>query len=232
MSGELHEQEISSTSFHYGSTFTLMPSTKFTNTPERRCQLKISLDGIRPMIWRRIVVPHTISLEGLQNVFQNALGWTNSHLHMFEAYGIECRFPYDDPDGLQENEVDEDGMTLDLMFHKSKDQFKYIYDYGDHWEHTVVVERMLPFWKVPNAPLCLDGANAVPPEDCGSVPGYRDLRKILKNPKHKEYAEMRRWAGRKFDPLAFDIATVNKRLEMYRKKGRLKDSMLSDIRMS
>ena len=209
-----------------------MRSTKPPAKPVPLCQLRVSLDGIRPQIWRRIVVPHTISLVALHEVFQIALGWTNSHLHSFAAYGIECRLVIDDPDGLLEGEVDEDGATLDLMFHKSKEKFAYIYDYGDSWEHTVVIERTLPFYAAPMAPICLDGANAMPPEDCGGVGCYRELRKILKNPKHPEYADYRRWAGKRFDPLAFDIDAVNKRLELYRKRKRLTAAMLPDIRMS
>jgi len=90
----------------------------------------------------------------------------------------------------------------------------------------------LPDLAVPDAPVCVGGARACPPEDCGGVHGYRDLRRILANPKHKEFVSTRLWAGSKFDPLAFDVDDVNNRLSRYRKTGRLSQAVLPDVRMS
>jgi hypothetical protein len=103
---------------------------------------------------------------------------------------------------------------------------------GDDWIHTVAVKRIMPIDNYPTIPLCLDGENACPPDDCGGVLGYRDLRKILKNPDHADYEEMREWAGRKFAPDAFDIVDLNNRLEKYKKTGRLSRAVLPDIRES
>jgi len=192
---------------------------------------KVSLDGVRPLIWRRIVVPCDIPLEMFHELLQIMMGWTNSHLHMFVAAdGTSYRLVTDgDFVGLQDDEADEDGSTLDMLVSETVDRFQYIYDLGDNWIHTVKLERTLPFYTAPNAPICLGGANAVPPEDCGGVPGYRDLRKVLANPKHPEHADMRRWAGR-FDPEAFDNDAINKRLSKFWKTGRLTPAILPDVR--
>ncbi|MDR3427902.1 plasmid pRiA4b ORF-3 family protein, partial [Silvimonas sp.] len=154
--------------------------------PVRLCQFKVSLDGIRPQIWRRLVVPRDIPLEMFHELLQITMGWTNSHLHKFvTAEGTSFRLVTDDGfDGLEEDEADEDGATLDMLIAATGDSFQYTYDFGDDWTHTVKLEKSLPFYAVPMAPICLDGANAVPPEDCGGVSGYRDLRKVLANPKH------------------------------------------------
>ena len=90
-------------------------------------------------------------------------------------------------------------------------QFGYEYDFGDSWEHQITVEKILP----PDAAaatvaLCLDGARACPPEDCGGVWGYTDLLKILKNRKHPEHGSMTEWLGRPFDAEAFDPAKANR----------------------
>jgi hypothetical protein len=196
----------------------------------RLCQLKISIDGIRPQIWRRLVVSHNISLERLHNVFQIALGWTNSHLHSFKANGVEYQIDYGEFDFDYAPE-DEELASLDYLVSKSKLRFSYEYDFGDSWEHTVVLERFLPATSIPEAPICLAGANAAPPEDCGNTTGYLELRRILKNPNYADYSDIRGWAGRKFDPHMFDITAVNKRLDLYRKKGKLTASMIPDIRM-
>jgi hypothetical protein len=88
----------------------------------------------------------------------------------------------------------------------------YTYDFGDNWEVAIRVERIEPALIPPPPPASLAGARAGPPEDCGGPPGYEELCEILADPRHPEHAERRRWAGRAFDPEAFDLAAVNRRL--------------------
>jgi hypothetical protein len=176
-------------------------------------ELKITLDYVEPVVWRRLRVPGSANLGWLHAVIQVAMGWTNSHLHKFEAGG----WNYADPDselGTPEDNppiVDEHGATLQEAAPRLKDQLIYEYDFGDSWLHQIAVEKILP--ATPGAALiaqCLDGARACPPEDCGGPPGYDNLLRILGNPKHKEHKFMKEWLGRPFDPDAFDPIRIDR----------------------
>lgn len=177
--------------------------------------LKVSLEGIKPLIWRRLQVTGSASLGWLHAVIQVAMGWTNSHLHQF----IVGKRLYSDPSfGLDEFEddprvLDENKTTILEIAPRARSAFVYEYDFGDSWDHRITVEKILD--QDPTAetfPQCLDGERACPPEDCGGVWGYADLLKIIRNPKHKEYKSMMEWLGGKFDPEAFDRNKINKYL--------------------
>ena len=178
-------------------------------------QLKITLEYVEPAIWRRLQVPADANLGWLHAVIQVAMGWTNSHLHKFEAAGrmyadagAELGSPEDDPPVADENEA-----RLRDVVPREQDVLLYEYDFGDSWLHQVVVEKILP--APPGAALaaqCLEGARACPPEDCGAPPGYDNLLRILRNPKHKEHKSMKEWLGRPFDPEAFDPAKIGRHL--------------------
>jgi hypothetical protein len=92
----------------------------------------------------------------------------------------------------------------------------YCYDFGDDWNHEIALEDVIPAIPGIAYPHVVEGARSCPPEDCGGPPGYADLLKILKNPKHKEYAQMREWIGRRFNPEAFDLEDTNQRLRRNR----------------
>ena len=104
-------------------------------------QLKITLSGSRPPIWRRVLVPEGVSLSGLHNVIQDVMGWTDSHLHGFHRNGE--RFGLPDPDVDEERGVDERTVTLKDLGLSLKDRLGYIYDFGDGWEHVLTVEKIL-----------------------------------------------------------------------------------------
>ncbi len=151
-------------------------------------QLKVTLRGIRPPIWRRLRIPGTASLRQVQDALQVALGWTNSHLHQFrigrQTFGLA------DPEAPET--MDERRVRLcDVATVKSK--VIYDYDFGDGWEHDVVVERVEPARSL--VLECLDGRRARPPEDCGGPHGYAELIVALADPKHTEHAEMLQWVG-------------------------------------
>ncbi len=181
------------------------------------CQLKITLDLIKPAIWRRLSVPGNANLGWLHAAIQLAMGWTNSHLHQFEAGGRLFSDPHvhfaefeGDPEIL-----DEAKFSLLDVAPNEKDILHYEYDFGDSWQHTIVVEKILP--PEPDAAtvaVCLAGKRASPPDDCGGPSGYQNLLKILRNPKHEEHNSMKEWLGRPFDPEAFDPASTNAYLRM------------------
>lgn len=173
-------------------------------------QLKVVLLGSQPPVWRMLQVPGDANLGWLHAVLQTAMGWTNSHLHQF----LTAEARYSDPRcnkdmGLgDEPDRDEAKATLLQVAPEEGAQLGYEYDFGDSWEHEITVEKMLP--RAPGAgALCLDGARACPPEDCGGIGGYADLLKVLKKPKHPEHKAMKEWIGGDFDPNAFDKAKVN-----------------------
>jgi hypothetical protein len=174
--------------------------------------LHVVLLGSEPPIWRRLQVPGDASLDWLHAVLQVAIGWTNSHLHQFMV-GEDCYSDTrhhsaefeGDPEILEERK-----FTLRQIAPQEQDAFGYEYDFGDSWEHAIMVDKILP----PNAAaatmaLCLDGARACPPDDCGGVGGYECLLKILKNRKHPEHKPMKEWLGRPFDAEAFDLSKTN-----------------------
>jgi hypothetical protein len=109
--------------------------------------------------------------------------------------------------------LDESSYGLANIAPAVKSKFLYEYDFGDSWEHLIVVEKILP----PDAdfqhPVCLAGANACPPDDCGGIPGYYNLVEALADPKHPEHEELKEWIGGDWDPLRFDLEKTNRSLK-------------------
>lgn len=165
-------------------------------------QLKVSLLDTRPPIWRRVLVDGNSTLDHVHEVIQAAFGWWNYHLHEFEV-GRE-RYGIPDPDGdWGEPPQDERRTRLDAIAGEGS-SFRYTYDFGDGWDHRIVVEKVLPRTADTATPACIDGRRACPPEDCGGTWGYRELLEILGDPAHPEHDERHEWLGRPFDPEAFD----------------------------
>jgi hypothetical protein len=170
-------------------------------------QMKISLDWIKPEIWRRFLVSSSISLEDLHTTIQTVMGWTNSHLYGFYINGAQYS-PDDDGEFESEGEPIK-GVTLKKLKLSVKDEIRYIYDFGDNWEHTIKIEKILPLDDKTQTPLCIDGERNCPPEDCGAAPGYEDLIEALKKPKSKEAKEITEWLGRPYNPEDFNIEEIN-----------------------
>jgi len=176
-------------------------------------QLKVTLKHIRPPIWRRVLVPAEMSLADLHDVIQMAMGWCDGHLHAFRAGGREYSLP--DPindDLFGAPEIDERSAVLRAVARHEKDKLTYEYDFGDGWEHEVVVEKILPREQGKDYPVCVTGRRACPPEDCGGPWGYGAFLEAIANPHHPDHKEMTEWIGDDFDPGAFDLQAVNERL--------------------
>jgi len=169
-------------------------------------QMKISLDWIKPEIWRRFIVDSSISLDDFHDIIQIVMGWTNSHLYVFFIKGVEY-MPADD-DSEQEAK-DTKGVKLNKLKLNKKDKIRYVYDYGDNWEHTILIENIFTPEEEMAIPFCLDGARNCPPEDCGSVPGYEDIVKAMKKPNTKAAKELIEWLGEKYDAEEFNIDEIN-----------------------
>lgn len=178
-------------------------------------QLKITLLDTKPPIWRRVLVDSGSTLDHLHDVIQAAFGWRNYHLHEFEVGPNRYGVPDPDED-WGEPPQDERRTRLDAIAGEGS-SFRYTYDFGDSWDHRVLVEKVLPADTTPTVPVCIAGRLACPPEDCGGPWGYRELLEILADPTHPEHDERREWLGRPFDPEAFDPSEFEDKL----RNGRL-----------
>lgn len=172
-------------------------------------QLKIGLLGVsKPPVWRRVLVPATMRLSRLHDVIQVSLGWTDSHLHAFDAGGAV----YGPPDPELDHH-DERRVSIGDVLGGPRDRMRYIYDFGDYWQHDVVVEKVREADAGTRYPVCLTGKGRCPPEDCGGIWGYAELRETIADPTHTEHADMLDWLGidsiEEFDPHAFDADEVN-----------------------
>jgi len=169
-------------------------------------RLKVTLRWIRPPIWRRFLVPSGISLFQLHQCLQSVMGWTDSHLHEFSAKGTVYGTPNDEFDLTNGDEMK---TTLSQVMRKPKDRMTYLYDFGDSWEHEVILEAILPPQGKAEYPIVEAGRRACPPEDIGGVPGYAHMLGVLADPKHPEHEEMVEWFGESFDPAAFAVREAN-----------------------
>ena len=176
-------------------------------------QLKVTLRESHPTIWRRVQAPGNLPLSRLHGVLQIVMGWTNSHMHQFKAGGHYYRIR--EPEFEEPKVEDEHQARLNQIAPKVKDRFLYEYDFGDGWEHEIVVEKIMPPEKGIEYPRCIAGERACPPEDVGDVWGYHDFLQQFRNPKHPEHAELLEWVGKKFDPERFDLEGVNGMLKLY-----------------
>jgi hypothetical protein len=187
--------------------------------PEKyQYQLKIQLRHAKPALWRKILVPDSLSLAQLHAILQMVMGWYNCHLHHFivgqRFYGDPQEAEYSSYSSLH----DESSICLKEIFNKKQQKILYEYDFGDQWIHEILLEKVHPFDPAQELPFCLKGKGHCPPEDCGGVWGYFRLREILKNPQHPEYEESLRWVGDAFQPDEFDRDFVNSLLKRWQQE--------------
>lgn len=161
-------------------------------------QLKLTLKGIRPPIWRRILVPANTTLSQLHGIIQVCMGWENYHLFGYDIY----QETYDDETGGLSKRLGKLALGV-------KSKFNYTYDFGDNWEHEILVEKITPKASGSHYPVCLAGKRACPPEDCGGAWGYQSLLEALGDESNPEHEDMLEWVGEFFHPEIFDIDGVN-----------------------
>lgn len=176
-------------------------------------QIKVTLKGSKPPIWRRLEVSDQITLAKLHKILQAAMGWTDSHLHQF----IIGKTYYGEPDKEMGFETfSENRVKLHQLPLREKSKFIYEYDFGDSWEHEILIEKILPGTEGSKLPVCLKGKGACPPEDIGGLWGYFGFLEAIGDPEHPEHEDMLEWVGEDFDPEAFDLEEVNHYLKMIR----------------
>jgi len=171
-------------------------------------QIKVTLTGSKPPIWRRIQVRSDITLAKLHDIIQAVMGWYDYHLHQFIVAGAYFGVPdpeYDDWVDMR----DEKKMRLNQITTSQGFKFAYEYDFGDSWEHTLLVEKILPPEEGVQYPVCVKGRRACPPEDVGGIWGYDGFLEAIQDPNHPEYDMYLEWIGGEFDPEAFDLDEAN-----------------------
>jgi Plasmid pRiA4b ORF-3-like protein len=180
-------------------------------------QIKVTLSRTAPPIWRRLLVPSDITLSGLHHLLQLAMGWTDSHLHEFlfrgQSYG-----PTDPERGVEEA-IDERKVRLNQLLTRVGAKIVYTYDFGDGWEHGIVLEKGLPEDPNMTYPLCMGGAGACPPEDCGGIGEFYNLLEASRNPRHPQHEELLEWVGEDYDPEKFSIESINRILHGRKKRA-------------
>ncbi|MEI7668537.1 MAG: plasmid pRiA4b ORF-3 family protein [Pseudomonadota bacterium] len=177
-------------------------------------QIKITIKGSKPPIWRRVLVESDSNLDELHDVIQAVMNWEDYHLYHF--FDKNTHSFYSRPDFELDDAKDSSRVKISSVLKKEKDKIEYEYDFGDSWEHEILLEKILPDAGEHKVPYCVTGKRAAPFEDCGGIWGYEDLCEIIKDPKHEEHADKLEWLGledaSEFDPEHFDIKEINERL--------------------
>ena len=179
-------------------------------------QFKVVLLETDPPVWRRLVVPSSVTLHRLHLILQEVMGWTNSHLYRFEIGAKEYAEPHPDYELYELPFRNSKRAKLGRLVTKKGSAFLYEYDFGDSWTHELTVEDILEREHGKPYPTCLVGERSCPPEDCGGTYGYAELLEIISDPEDEEYLDTMTWLGADFDPEAFDIRAVNNKLHSMR----------------
>ncbi|QSB16470.1 plasmid pRiA4b ORF-3 family protein [Natronosporangium hydrolyticum] len=179
--------------------------------PRQIYDLRITLTEVTPTVWRRVLLPGAFTLDRVHRVVQLAMGWRDAHLHSFDIDGKQ----YGPGELIDDLDMwDEIELRLDQLVGKG-DGFTYTYDYGDWWEHDLVVEDVFGAEPDQRYPLCVEGARACPIEDVGGPEGYRDYLEAMADPAHPEHDRLLNWYGPGHDPEHFDpgpVTTLLRRL--------------------
>jgi hypothetical protein len=172
--------------------------------------LRIQLNDVLPVVWRRLLVPGSANLAQLSDMLLTAMGWNGSHLHSFRIGHKTYSVP-DDEDDYDEEEgeepIDETKVTVAQVLREER-RFTYEYDFGDSWEHEVAVEDVTTVTDRLKFAVCLDGQNACPPDDIGGPPGYKRFL--------HDFDQSLEGIGGPFDAAAFEVAAVNAALQTLR----------------
>ena len=166
--------------------------------------VKVTLRGPKPPIWRRLLMPANMTLADLHVAIQAAMGWDGGHLHAFDIGGEQ----YGDPQDV-DDVANQERLTLISLLRSGINRFTYTYDFGDNWEHAVLIERIQPAIEGQHYPACVAGKRNCPPDDCGGHWGYEELLAVLADPTHPEHVDRLEWVGGAFDPEAFSVEAAD-----------------------
>ena len=191
------------------------PDYKNQKTEKEIYQLKISIRGAKPPIWRRVLVTSDSTFYDLHNIIQSIFNWEDYHLYQF--YGSRRYTDIQSVEkGMGYGEVDATQYQISQELKQEKDKIRYTYDFGDDWEHDIVLEKILEFDDSINYPICTAGRRNGPLEDCGGMWGYNDILYAIETKNFDEFEHLLDDEGnfyyKGFDPSYFDKDEINKRL--------------------
>jgi len=170
---------------------------------ETIARIKITLDDVTPAVLRRVEVPLAIRLDRLHLTIQAAMGWTNSHLYQLRAGDVGWGVP--DPNWSDGPLDARKTRLIDVLEDVGTKTLRYVYDFGDGWEHTIKIERLPDPMPSIAYPRLVDAAGRCPPEDIGGPWGYVELLEARADPKHDRHAECDEWFAGDFDPEIVDV---------------------------
>ncbi|MBE0487200.1 plasmid pRiA4b ORF-3 family protein [Marinobacter sp.] len=175
-------------------------------------QIKVTLSGSKPPIWRRLLVSPEATFQDLHRIIQIAMGWRGSHLHLFQAAdGRLIGDPEEDEDDMM-GFLDETRLLVGSVLKREGQAIKYEYDFGDSWEHQIKLEKILPAGDEGHLPRCIKAARQCPPEDVGGVHGYYEFLNAMHDPAHPEHEGVKEWWGGEFDPEFVNLEEINQLL--------------------
>ena len=181
-------------------------------------RIRITLEDMKPAIWRRVELPVTNSLKTLHLAIQACMLFENYHLFQFDigdaAYGIR----FDDDDAFMVRTRDAAHMRINKLVERGITSFTYTYDFGDNWRHRIEIEEISSTIPGTNYPRFVDGERRAPPEDVGGTPGFEEFLEAMSKPRHPERKSMIEWYGRPFDPADISPDEISARMAKLAKR--------------
>jgi Plasmid pRiA4b ORF-3-like protein len=181
------------------------------NFADRIARTRIELNGIEPIIWRRVQVPLTTSLKGLHDVIQAVMPFENYHLFRFDVGDKRFGIPNPEWDHVHET-LDAKNIKLGALVERGVSTFSYTYDFGDDWRHSVTIESVNAADSTLDYPRFIDGSGRAPPEDVGGIPGFEEFLDAMTKPRHPEHQRLTKWYGGPFDPDDLNLPLISERI--------------------
>lgn len=182
-----------------------------TSYVDRIARLRITLDDTKPVIWRTVEVPLTISLKGLHEVIQAVMPFEDYHLFDFRIGDQRYAVPDPEFDGRETRSAK--AAKLGTVLEPGIKPLAYTYDFGDNWQHTITVEEIAAADPAAEYPRFLEGERRAPPEDVGGTFGFEEFLEAISKPRHPERKRMLEWCGGSFDAEVPDIEAIRERMD-------------------